>query len=216
MRPALVVIAKAPAPGRSKTRLCPPCTPREAAVLAEAALRDTLDAALAAPVPARRVIVLDGAPGRWLPPGIEVIAQRGAGLAERLAAAFEDVGGPLFLVGMDSPQVTPRLLADGLRALDDAGAALGLAQDGGYWGIGLRAADAAVFDRVPMSVAWTGAVQLARLQALGLRPVQLPVLRDVDRIADARAVAAVSPQGSFARALAEIEPAIAARTREAA
>ena len=45
MRPALVVIAKAPAPGRSKTRLCPPCTPQEAAVLAEAALRDTLDAA---------------------------------------------------------------------------------------------------------------------------------------------------------------------------
>ena len=41
----LVVLAKAPVPGRSKTRLCPPCTPEEAARVADAALRDTLDVA---------------------------------------------------------------------------------------------------------------------------------------------------------------------------
>jgi len=97
MTAALVVIAKAPLPGRSKTRLCPPCTPHEAAALAEAALRDTLAAVLAAPVRARRVLVLDGEPGRWLPAGIEVIAQRGDGLGARLAAAFADVGGSAFL-----------------------------------------------------------------------------------------------------------------------
>jgi glycosyltransferase A (GT-A) superfamily protein (DUF2064 family) len=216
MTPALAVIAKAPRPGHSKTRLCPPCTPREATLLAEGALEDTLRALLAAPVVARRVLVLDGAPGPWLPAGIEVVAQRGAGLAERLATAFADVGGPLFLVGMDSPQVTPRLLASGLRALDEAGAALGLAQDGGYWGIGLRTADAAVFAGVPMSVASTGADQLARLRALGLAPATLPVLRDVDVIADAQAVAARAPRGRFAAALAAIEPAIAARARKAA
>ena len=70
-RPAvtLAVIAKAPVAGRVKTRLCPPCTPEEAAALAEAALRDTL-AAMAAAAPRaawrRRVVVLDGAPGAWL------------------------------------------------------------------------------------------------------------------------------------------------------
>jgi glycosyltransferase A (GT-A) superfamily protein (DUF2064 family) len=212
MRPALVVIAKAPAPGRSKTRLCPPCAPHEAAALAEAALCDTLAAvARAAAGAARRVLVLDGAPGPWLPAGFEVIAQRGSGLAERLAAAFEDVGGPAFLVGMDSPQLTPGLLVRGLQALDHAGSALGLAHDGGYWGIGLRAPDAAVFADVPMSVASTGAVQLARLRALGLEPVRLPALRDVDDIADARAVARQAPRSHFAGALATIERAIAAR-----
>ncbi len=216
MRPALVVIAKAPVAGRSKTRLCPPCTPAEAAMLAEAALRDTLAALARAPIAARRVIVLDGSPGPWLPAGFEVIAQRGAGLAERLANAFQDVAAPAFLVGMDSPQVTAGQLAAGLRALDRAGAALGLAQDGGYWGIGLRAADPAVFAGVPMSAGSTGVVQLARLRALGLAAVRLSVLRDVDRIADARAVAARAPHGRFAAALAKIEPLIAARARVAA
>lgn len=216
MTPTLAVIAKAPVPGLSKTRLCPPCTPHEAAVLAEAALRDTLAALLAAPVFARRVLVLDGEPGAWLPPGIDVVAQRGTGLAERLAAAFEDVGGPMFLVGMDSPQVTPRALADGLRAVERQGAALGLARDGGYWGVGLHAPEPAVFAGISMSVASTGEIQLRRLRAHGLEPALLAFLRDVDVIADARAVARQAPHGRFAAALATIEPAIAERAQVAA
>jgi hypothetical protein len=214
---ALVVIAKAPVAGRSKTRLCPPCSPREAAALAEAALRDTLAALAAAPGDARRVLVLDGTPGGWLLPGIEVVAQRGDGLAQRLANAFADVGGPAFLVGMDTPQLTPALLAAGLRTLEHADAALGRAPDGGYWGIALRAADDAVFAGVPMSSQRTGAVQLARLRALGLHCAPLPALRDVDTIADARAVAAQAPATHFAATLATVEPRRAAlRDRAAA
>jgi glycosyltransferase A (GT-A) superfamily protein (DUF2064 family) len=53
-----------------------------------------------------------------------------------------------------------------------------------------------------MSTARTGQAQLARLRGLGLRVGLLPALRDVDRIADARAVAALAPKGRFARALA--------------
>ncbi|HET6551139.1 MAG TPA: DUF2064 domain-containing protein, partial [Solirubrobacter sp.] len=117
MAPALIVIAKAPVPGRVKTRLSPPCTPAEAAALASAALHDTLAAALRARRAGRRVVALDGAAGPW--PGFEVIPQRGRGLDERLAAAFEDVGGPAFLVGMDTPQVTPVLLDAGLAAVED-------------------------------------------------------------------------------------------------
>src|SRR4029453_10639579 len=85
----LIVIAKAPVPGRVKTRLCPPCTPAQAAALAEASLRDTLAAAARCGA-SRRVVALDGAPGSWLPDGFEVIPQRGSGLAERLSAAFAD------------------------------------------------------------------------------------------------------------------------------
>ena len=180
MNAALVVLAKAPRPGRSKTRLCPPCTPRDAAALARAALADTLDAVLATPA-ARRVVVLDGPVGDWLAPGVGVVAQRGDGLDERLANAFADVGGPALLVGMDTPQVTP---------------------DGGYWAIGLRVPQPGAFVGVPMSTAWTGSAQHARLRQLGLRVALLPALRDVDRIADARAVATLAPAGRFARALA--------------
>ena len=204
MTPALIVIAKAPVAGRSKTRLCPPCTPQQAAALAEAALCDTLDALLAAPIAARRVLVLDGAAGSWLPPGLEVVAQRGDGLAERLANAFADVGGPAFLVGMDTPQLTPALLARGLHALDGDDAALGRAPDGGYWGIGLRRADRAVFEGVPMSSSRTGAVQAARLRTLGLRTARLPRLRDVDTISDACTVATGAPHTRFAATLARV------------
>lgn len=83
----LLVIAKSPAPGRVKTRLTPPCTPEQAAALAEAALADTL--ATLGRVPAgRRLLVLDGEAGSWLPPGWQVVPQRGGGLDVRLAAAF--------------------------------------------------------------------------------------------------------------------------------
>ncbi len=58
----LLVIAKAPIAGRVKTRLCPPCTPDQAAAIAAAALSDTLVAASAFPA-IRRTIVLDPGPG---------------------------------------------------------------------------------------------------------------------------------------------------------
>ena len=197
----LIVLAKAPVAGRAKTRLCPPCTPQRAADLARAALADTLDAVLVTPV-ARRVIALDGEPGDWLPAGFDVVAQRGGGLDERLAAAFDDVGGPALLIGMDTPQVSPALLTRALDALRGADAVLGLAPDGGYWAIGLRRPAGAVFKGVPMSREDTGARQLARLREHGLRVAALPALRDVDVIADAHAVAALVPEGRFARVLA--------------
>jgi uncharacterized protein len=207
VRPALLVIAKTPVPGRVKTRLTPPCTPEQAARLAAAALRDTLAAAARAGRAGRRLLILEGDPGDWVPPGFTVLPQRGAGLAARLAAAFHDAGGPAFLVGMDTPQVTPALLDAGLAAIETGDAALGLALDGGYWGIGLRRADPDAFAGVPMSVATTGAAQAARLAALDLRTAVLPPLRDVDTIADARAVAAGAPHTRFAAALAAVEAA---------
>jgi glycosyltransferase A (GT-A) superfamily protein (DUF2064 family) len=202
MPPSLLVIAKEPVPGRVKTRLTPPCTPAQGAALATAALEDTLHAALAAERAGRRILVLDGDPGDWLPDGFRVVPQRGDGLAERLAAAFEDAGGPAFLVGMDTPQVTPALLTAGLRALDAAPAALGLAADGGYWGIGFAAPDAEALLGVPMSAGDTGAAQHARLVARGLSPALLPTLTDVDDIETARRVAREAPSSRFAAALA--------------
>ena len=204
--PTLLVIAKAPTPGRVKTRLSPPCSPEQAAELAGAALRDTLAAAARARRAARRVLVLDGAPGDWVPDGFSIVPQRDGGLAARLAAAFEAAEGPAFLVGMDTPQVTPELLDAGLGALEHADAVFGAALDGGYWGIGLSRPDPAAFRDVPMSEPTTGAFQRARLAELDLRTVVLPPLRDVDTIEDARSVAAEAPASRFAAALASMGP----------
>ncbi|HWF36806.1 MAG TPA: TIGR04282 family arsenosugar biosynthesis glycosyltransferase [Solirubrobacteraceae bacterium] len=200
---ALLVIAKEPVPGRVKTRLTPPCTPAQAARLADAALRDTLDAIAETPA-ARKVLVFEGNPSAYVQnhEGLEVIPQRGHGLAERLAAAFEDVGQPALLVGMDTPQLTPALLTQGIGSLHSEDAVLGPTLDGGYWCIGLTKPNTTVFTGVPMSSHSTCIRQRTRLHHLGLRTHELPLLRDVDTIEDAHAVAALAPASRFAEAVA--------------
>ncbi|MGW7355024.1 TIGR04282 family arsenosugar biosynthesis glycosyltransferase [Streptomyces sp. NPDC054784] len=228
----LLVLAKEPVPGRVKTRLTPPYTPEQGAALAAAALADTL--ALAAAVPARRrVLVLDGAPGPWLPEdaGFEVVPQAAGGLDARIAAAFAGCDGPALLLGMDTPQLTPGLLrpVTAPDAWDGCDAWFGPAADGGFWALGLAEPDPALIRGVPMSVARTGAVQRRRLVDAGLSVRDLPVLRDVDTARDAAEVAgqcaapradgatygAVDdghPYGGgtrFAAAYAELRPAVA-------
>jgi hypothetical protein len=150
---------------------------------------------------ARTVVSLDGPPGSWLLPGLLVVPQRGEGLAERLAAAFEDVGGPAIAIGMDTPQVAPAALARAVRMLKQTDAVLGPADDGGYWAIGLERADGRVFRDIPMSTSSTAALQRTRLDELGLRCGPLPVMRDVDTFADAVAVAVEAPGSRFAEAV---------------
>ncbi|MBZ6248977.1 DUF2064 domain-containing protein [Streptomyces olivaceus] len=194
----LLVIAKEPRPGRVKTRLTPPFTPAEAAALAEASLADTLRAVAATPA-RRRVLVLAGEPGPWLPPGFDVVPQCAGGLDERLADAFAGCAGPALLIGMDTPQVTPDLLDVDFAGCD---AYFGPAEDGGFWALGLSRPEPALLRGVPMSSPVTGAVQRERLLAAGLRVRELPPLRDVDTAADARAVAELAPHGRFAARLA--------------
>jgi glycosyltransferase A (GT-A) superfamily protein (DUF2064 family) len=201
----LIVIAKAPVPGRVKTRLTPPFPPEQAAELARAALADTLDAVASARVQ-RRLLVLDGDPALVpTPPGFRVIPQAGGGLDRRLAAAFHEAAmldaGPVLLVGMDTPQVTGPLLEACLpTAWEDA--TIGPAEDGGFWSLGFRSPRELELDRlmfdVPMSTDTTGAAQLGRLTAAGLRVRTLPALRDVDTVADLPAVAAAAPASRFA------------------
>jgi hypothetical protein len=196
----LLVIAKQPVPGKVKTRLVPPCTNEEAASLAEAALADTLAAVAATPA-RRRVLVLDGQPGPWLPPGFDVVPQCAGLLDERLAAAFAAVDGPALLVGMDTPQVTPDLLTVDWDTVVDGGAVdafFGPALDGGFWALGLRSPDPELLRGVPMSTDTTGAIQRARLVAAGLRVADLPPLLDVDTAPDAVAVAREIPRSRFA------------------
>lgn len=197
----LLVVAKEPRPGRVKTRLTPPFTPREAAALAEAALADTLEVVARTPA-RRRVLVLDGEPGPWLPSGFEVLRQCPGGLDERLAAAFAHCTGPSLLIGMDTPQVTPELLAVDFA---DCDAYFGPAEDGGFWALGLAEPDPALLLGVPMSTSRTGAVQRARLAGLHVR--DLPPLRDVDTARDAELVASAAPGGRFAAELKRLTAA---------
>jgi rSAM/selenodomain-associated transferase 1 len=206
----VLVVAKAPVAGLAKTRLAPAVGARQAARIAAASLLDTLDTVLSTPgvVP---VVALCGDPTaaertreltRVLA-GCAVIPQRGNDFAERLANAHADVVhcGPVVQIGMDTPQLTPELIAEAVDRLHapGVGAVLGPAADGGWWGLGLRSpADARVLRSVPMSRADTGSRTGRALRRAGLRVAALPELSDVDTMADAERVAALAPTTRFA------------------
>lgn len=213
----LLVVAKVPIAGQAKTRLSADIGSRAAARLAAAALLDTLDAVLATPgtLPvvamtgrlsaAERRAELTEALARCA-----VLPQRGTNLAERLANAHADVaslfpGSAVLQIGMDTPQVTPDLLARSIKALhpDGVDAVLGPATDGGWWALGLRSPDdAKVLRTVPMSRPDTGTRTLSALMDIGLRVDVLTELSDVDTLVDAVRVAALAPNGRFSRLLA--------------
>jgi rSAM/selenodomain-associated transferase 1 len=212
----VLVITKAPVPGRSKTRLSPPCTPEQAAGIAAAAVGDTLDAVRAAPA-ARRVVALDGPPGELELDDFTVVPQSDGDLGTRLAAAFADAmtGGcvPTLLIGMDTPQVTAELLTRCADLLEDSGpgtAVLGTAPDGGWWALGLHcAAPAAVLASVPMSREDTAVRTRAALEAAGLTVLDLPQLTDIDHFPDAMTVAAeCAPHSRTSRVVASVATAL--------
>ncbi|MEI2654441.1 MAG: DUF2064 domain-containing protein [Microthrixaceae bacterium] len=199
----VIVLAKEPKPGRVKTRLCPPCSPDQAARLAEAALADTFAAAIASGAD-EVVAVLDGQPGPWCPPGVRVVNQVDGPFDRRLAAAWDTVGGPAVQIGMDTPQTTAAHLDAAMTELAGSGtdAVLGMANDGGWWIIGLHRADPAVFLDIPMSCSDTGVLQRRRLIDLGLTVRDIEPLTDVDSIDDTMLVGSLAPDTRFARALA--------------
>jgi len=209
--PSVLVVAKAPVPGRVKTRLASAVGPEASAELAAAALLDTLAVCRTAFGPGRCRLALEGsldgavrgAELRSALAGWRIIPQRGPDLATRLAHAHHDAGGPggVVQIGMDTPQVTADLLHEVVAGLATTDAVLGPAEDGGWWVLALRdPAAAQALVGVPMSTERTGALTAAALRDLGLAVRSAPTLRDVDTVADAEAVAAVVPGSRFAAA----------------
>ncbi|MDE2574151.1 MAG: DUF2064 domain-containing protein [Rhodospirillales bacterium] len=201
------VMAKAPQPGRSKTRLCPPLSAAEAAALSAAFLRDiTENVALAGRsaavqgcvtyAPAGAESLFDGhlAPGTGLlladgagpvPPGVEGFGRCLLHAAQGLLAQGY---GAVCLVNSDSPTLPTDyllraailLLAPGKRVV------LGPAEDGGYYLIGMKAPYADLFRDIAWSSDGVADATRARVAKLGLELVELPLWYDVD---DAEALA---------------------------
>jgi hypothetical protein len=200
---AIIVMTKPPS--IAKSRLRAECGAEHGDLLAHAMLLDTL-AAVAESSTRERVAAIDGAVGDWIPAGFTTVTQRGDDLAQRLASAFDDVGGPAIAIAIDTPQITGAMLDDAAAQLLASGtdAVLGPASDGGYWSIGLRDADPRVFVDVPMSTAATATAQLRRLAELELTTTLLPELRDIDRLDDAVVVATQAPNTRLAAALSRV------------
>ena len=202
---AIAIMAKAPRAGQSKTRLCPPLSPDQAAALSAAFLRDMTGkiatAAEAAPItgfvaharsgtehlfegmlaPGTGFILADGETGidGLVPPGVIGLGRCLFQAAQlMLAKGF----GAVCLLNSDSPTLPSAVLARAASALLAPGerVVLGPSEDGGYYLIGMKSAHA----RLIANIAWrtdtvAGATRV-RAMGLGLEIVELPVWYDVD------------------------------------
>jgi uncharacterized protein len=190
---AFAIMAKAPRPGKVKTRLSPPLTIEQAAALNIAFLQDTaqnlavacghgLGAGIISYTPLGEESLFDG----LLPPGFFLIPQRGEDFGERLLHAAEDIlacgYASVCLIDSDSPTVPTTAFKQAIEALNQPGdrIVLGPSHDGGYYLIGLKRPHAALFTNINWSTAAVAAETRNRCREANVELVELPLWYDVD------------------------------------
>ena len=188
----IVIFAKAPVPGRVKTRLIPALGEAGAAQLAARMLDLALgEARVAAVGPVE--LCMSPAPDSsdWadvpLPADIETSDQGGGDLGVRMARAAQRAlarGEAVLLTGTDCPQLTAARLREAAAQLTSHDAALHRAVDGGYVLLGLRSFDPSLFEDIPWSTAVVADLTLERMAALGWNVWLGETLRDIDVPAD--------------------------------
>lgn len=197
----IVVIAKAPQPGRVKTRLIPALGAEGAAALAARMLACTLVAAFEAAGaadtadPALGVVELCASPapgdpawqGVVVPAGLRWSAQGEGDLGARMAGAARRVlagGERVLLIGTDCPALDAACLRTAAEALDEVDAVIVPSFDGGYVLLGLRRFDPSLFEGIAWSTSTVAAATRVRLDALAWSYQVLPALQDIDVPAD--------------------------------
>jgi len=190
---ALAVMAKAPRPGKVKTRLSPPLTPEQASALNICFIRDTTEniqqitqtsnsAGLVAYTPVGDEAAFDG----LLPSGFQLLPQRGRGFGERLLYVCEDLFAAGFsavcLIDSDSPTMPQHALLQAVERLSRAGdrMVLGGSDDGGYYLLGMKRLHHRLFEQIDWSTERVFNQTLERAKEISLQAELLPTWYDVD------------------------------------
>ncbi len=192
MHRSLLVVAKRPAAGQTKTRLCPPLTGEAAAALYACFLRDTLDVMRQVPDVGRGIVYLPEAALDYfsaLAPDMQLSLQAGVGLGERLdhllTAALEAGASQAVVMDSDSPTLPVDYLVQAFAALAGPNdVVLGPCEDGGYYLIGLKRPQPRLLRDVEMSTPYVVRDTLALAGQLGLKVALLPTWYDVDTVAE--------------------------------
>jgi len=208
---ALIVVAKRPAPGKTKTRLSPPLTSELASALYECFLLDTLDQMRKVDDTQRVIAYLDERDYfKRIAPDFELIPQEGHDLGERLDRALTSYLSCGYLraviMDSDSPTLPADYLSQAFEVLSDgADVVLGPCDDGGYYLIGMKQPAPRLLREVHMSTPTVAAETIALAKDEGLKLISLPTWYDVDDV------------GSLSRLRHEIEaldPSVAVQTRQ--
>jgi len=209
---ALLVFAKAPLPGRAKTRLIPRLGEAGAARLQARLTARTLRTARAAGFAA---VELHATPSRThglfafygKKFQVDVESQKGSELGERMHHALRGAlrrHRAAILVGTDCPALTPGDLRRAARLLrGNCDVVLAPAEDGGYALIGVSKFSAALFSALFSGLAWGGpdvyAQTVQNLALAGYRWRALRTVWDLDRPADLERYASLPLRFTSAR-----------------
>jgi rSAM/selenodomain-associated transferase 1 len=205
--PAIALFAKAPLPGRVKTRLVPPLDHDDAARIARASLEDTARFLVPA-ISASWTLFLDGESDSSLraladEAGLPIVPQRGEDLGERLTHAFRQLRSEgatrVLAIGSDSPTLDPERIVEAIDALAVCDVALGPTEDGGYYLIGTSGSHEAIFHGIPWGSDGTAATTLDRARALELEVRLLAPWYDLDDAASLHRAYEAAPPGSALR-----------------
>jgi rSAM/selenodomain-associated transferase 1 len=188
----LLVVAKRPAAGQTKTRLCPPLSGEAAAALYDCFLRDTLDVMRQVPGVARGIGYLPEDATDYfhqLAPDMALTPQHGANLGQRLdhllTGALSGGARQAVVIDSDSPTLPAEYLAMAFAALGgEADVVLGPCDDGGYYLIGLKRPQPPLLREVQMSTPFVVRDTVALASEFGLRVQLLPQWYDVDTVAE--------------------------------
>jgi len=188
MDASLIVVAKKPEPGFTKTRLCPPFTPQEAAQFYRCLMLDTLELVARvqgvehcvayAPVGARSYFQ------SLVPEGFSLIPQQGADLGERLANTladrFQHGYRKAVVMNSDGPTLPLPYLEQAFRQLQHYDVSLGMGHDGGYYLIGMKQMQPQLFENISWSSDRVISQTLDTCRRLQLKVHRLPQWYDVD------------------------------------
>lgn len=206
----LIVVAKKPVPGNTKTRLCPPLNFEQAAELYECFLRDTLDLMRRVPGVIHWVGYLPGevrtspslnsqsgkeidadsasiAYFHQLAPDMQLVCQLGASLGDRLdhllTQALHNGAGRAVVMDSDSPTLPPEYLSQAFEKLQENDVVLGPTRDGGYYLIGMKKPHPYLLE-VQMSTPNVLSDTLALANKFNLKVSLLPEWYDIDTVAE--------------------------------
>lgn len=213
MRRAICLPGKLPRAGRTKTRLSPPLTLEQAALVYRGFLQDSVALVLGLgwdrvtlahpehPEAARELSAL-------LPPGVELLARPGGGLGGVLAGAFEHLLGQGFdrvvMIGSDNPTLPPERIGAASHGLADHDVVIGPSLDGGYFLLAMTRFHPALFEGIAWSTEVVYRQTIERAATLRLSCLSLEPWYDVDTVAELRQLQAE---------LASLPPTVAPATR---
>jgi hypothetical protein len=183
-------MAKAPQVGSTKTRLCPPLRPYQAAAVYEAMLLDTID--LGAQLEGIDLAIAITPPEsksyfrRISPPGTQLLPvvckDIGNCLSQSLAQALGRGYQKVCALNADGPSLPPGVLKMAFGALDGHDLVIGPGVDGGYYLIGLTR----IYPRLFIGIDWSTPAVMDQthtiIENLGLTVSILPTWYDIDTV----------------------------------